>query len=504
MKNKVNRRDFLRVASAGTVGLGTAYALGAAGKRAKRPNILWVVAEDMNPWLSCYGDKILKTPTFDKMAGGGVRFDRAYVPAPVCSACRSGIITGTMQTTLGVHNHRSSRSNAWKPEHKELGMIHLPDGVKTLPELFQKAGYETFNQGKTDYNFVYDNADLYSVKDWKEAVDKGRPWFGQIQVKGGKNGKVSLENKTPVDPTDVTIPPYYPDTPEFREAYADHYANILGTDQTLKEILGKLKTDGLLENTVVFFFSDHGAPPLLRHKQFCYEGGIRVPLLADWRGNPSALRKNGSVRDDLVSGLDIAVSSLALAGIDIPGHMEGRDLFAPDHEKREFVISARDRCDFTIERIRAVTTKRFKYLRNFLTDRPYLQPQYRDGSVLMIIWKRLYAEGKLTPEAAAFVDEERPAEEFYDLENDPHEIRNLVGDPKFADELNRHRKILKEWIEETGDKGRQTESTEGLLQVMYRWGDRCVNPEYEAVRKKYGEIEKRPAAKPKRERKKKG
>jgi hypothetical protein len=168
--------------------------------------------------------------------------------------------------------------------------------------------------------------------------------------------------------------------------------------------------------------------------------------------------------------------------------MEGRDIFANDYRPREYVISARDRCDYTIEHIRAVTTERFRYLRNFLTDRPYLQPQYRDDRPVMKTWKRLYAEGKLTPEAAVFASDTRPAEELYDLHKDPHEIRNLAGDPRYAAELKRHRGILQKWMKETDDKGQYPESTEGLLQVMYRWGDKCVNPEYEAVHKKYGDV----------------
>ena len=494
MSYTLKRRDFLRATSTAALSLGLTGVLKAADKKPARPNILWIVAEDMNAWMSCYGDTLLKTPTFDAMAAGGVRFDRAYVPAPVCSACRAGIITGTMQTTLGVHNHRSSRSNTRNPDHARLGMIHLPDGVKTVPELFRRAGYATFNQGKTDYNFVYDTKALYSVGNWSEAVRQGKPWFGQIQLKGGKNGKKVLPpaDQSPVDPSKVTIPPYYPDVPEFRKAYADHYACVLGTDHSVGGILNKLKADGLLDNTIVFFFSDHGAPPLLRHKQFCYEGGIRVPLMASWKGNPRALTANGAVREDLVSLIDVAVSSLALAGIKVPAHMEGRDLFAPNHKKRQFVVGARDRCDFTIERIRAVVTRRYKYLRNFLTDRPYLQPQYRDGQVLMKTWKRLRDEGKLTPASAVFVGDKRPAEEFYDLDADPHEVKNLVGDPSHAAELKRHRKILADWMKTTDDKGQYGESTEGLLQVMSRWGERCTNPEYEAVRKKYGQIKPGP------------
>ena len=480
----MKRRDFIKVVTAGTLGFGLG-ASAKAKKKAKRPNILWLVAEDMNPWMSCYGETLIQTPTFDGMAAKGVRFGRAYVTAPVCSACRSALITGTMQTTLGVHNHRSSRSNAKNPAHKALGMIHLPKGVKTLPELFQEAGYATFNRGKTDYNFVFDNAALYSVKDWKQAEALGKPWFGQIQLKGGKNGKSVLKNKTPVSVEEVSVPPYYPDHPDFRETIADHYACALGTDQSVKVILDQLEGDGLLEDTIVFFFSDHGMPGGLRHKQFCYEGGIHIPLLIRWPKN-YPVTKPGLVIDDLVSSIDISVTSMALAGLAIPEHTEGRDVFAKDYRRRDYVISARDRCDYTIERIRAVTTKRYRYLRNFLTDRPYLQPQYRDGRAVMTTWKRLYAEGKLTPEAAAFVSDKRPAEEFYDLEKDPHEVKNLVGDPRYAGELERHRGILEKWIEETDDKGRYPESTEGLFQVMYRWRDKCVNPEYEAVRKKYG------------------
>jgi len=252
-----------------------------------------------------------------------------------------------------------------------------------------------------------------------------------------------------------------------------------------------LKSDGLLEDTIVFFFSDHGMPSGLRHKQFCYEGGIHIPLLIRWPKNFPVTRP-GLVIEDLVSSIDISVTSMALAGLKIPKHMEGRNVFATDYKPRDYVISARDRCDYTIEHIRAVTTKRYRYLRNFLTDRPYLQPQYRDGRAVMITWKRLYAEGKLTPQAAAFASDKKPAEEFYDLKKDPHEINNLVDDPKYAAELKRHRKILKDWMKETDDKGQYPESPEGILQVLYRWREKCINPEYKSVRKKYGKLPPKP------------
>ena len=316
-------------------------------KNTERMNILWIIAENMNPWMSCYGETLIKTPTFDRMAAESVRFSRAYVTAPVCSACRSALITGAMQTSHGVHNHRSSRRNTNNPDHKDLAMIHLPEGVKTIPELFQQEGYKTFNRGKTDYNFVFDNSSIYNVKDWPQAEADNKPWFGQIQLRGGKNGKASLKDKSPVSPDDVSVPPYYPDHPDFRNMIADHYACCLGTDVSVKKILDKLEADGVLEKTVVFFFSDHGMPGGLRHKQFCYEGGIHIPLLIRWPKN-YAVTKPRKVIDDQVNSIDISVTSLALAGIPIPKYMEGRDIFAKDYKPREYVVSARDRCDYTI------------------------------------------------------------------------------------------------------------------------------------------------------------
>ena len=391
---------------------------------AETPNILWIYLEDTNAWMSCYGDTVIQTPNIDALAARGVRFDRAYMPAPVCTPTRSALITGMYQTSIGAHEHYSSfriwRGNemeAWHPNHL---------GVRTLPEIFKAAGYYTFNEGKNHYNFVFSNEDLYDRKGengFKGAVDgtewTGRapdqPFFGQIQLRGGK--RADALKKT--DPNDVPVPPYYPDHPVYRREIAHHYDTILKMDEILGDIIKRLKEDGLYDNTVVFFFSDHGMK-LPRHKQFCYEGGLRVPLIAAGPGIPA-----GEVRSDLVSGLDISGATLKLAGIPIPDHMHAMDLFDNSFH-RDYVISARDRCDYTIDRIRSVTTKRYKYIRNFMTDRPYLQPNYRDEWDTFQVLKQLYKDGKLNQVQARFVSDERPAEELYDLETDPHETVNLV------------------------------------------------------------------------------
>lgn len=458
-----------------TVLLVTLAWLPAAGQQ--KPNILWIFIEDMSPWISCYGDPVNegKTPTIDALAEQGVRFTRCYVPCPVCSPCRSALITGAFQTSTGLHNHRSSRSKA--------GAIHLPEGVTTVPQLFRKAGYDTFNVGKDDYNFVYKRSDLYTSSakrrefaGWRTLKGK-KPWFGQIQLSGGKTNPSKWPDRVP--PASVTPPPYFPDNKLFKKWHAHHFDTVRQTDDHTKKIMENLKADGLLENTIVFWFTDHGNNHSVRAKQFCSEVGTHVPLIVL---GPHDRLKAGKVRKDLVSALDISATSLAMAGIPIPQYFEGANLFADDHKKRSFVISARDRCDYTIDRIRSVRTEHYRYIRNFLTDRPLLQPQYRDNRDYVQFLRKGHADGTLPKLTDQIFFGPRPAEELYDLRNDPHEINNLALKPKFEKELKRHRQILETWIKETDDKGQYPESDAGLREVLNQWKTRCVNPEYARVR----------------------
>lgn len=445
---------------------------------AGRPNILWIFIEDMSPLIGCYGDPVNtdKTPNIDALAKGGVRFSRCYVPAPVCSPCRSAMITGTYQTTTGLHNHRSSRTKA--------GAINLPAGITTIPQLFRKHGYLTFNSGKEDYNFVFENSDLYSIKGprrdfgaWRN-LPKGKPWFGQIQLAGGKSNTKKWNDK--VNPDSVTPPPYLPNTALFRKWHAHHYDTVRQTDDDTRKILANLKADDLLENTIIFWFTDHGNNHSLRAKQFCTEAGTHVPLIIS--GADKRIRA-GSVRNELTSTLDISATSLALAGIQIPSHYDGVDLFSPSFTPREYVISARDRCDYTIDYIRSVRSDRYRYIRNFLTDRPFLQPQYRDNRDYVVFLRQGHAAGTLPALTDEIFFGPRPREELYDIEQDPHEIKNLASDPAFAKVLEQHRSILAEWQLRTDDKGQYPESDAGLREVLNQWKDKCVNPEYDRVRR---------------------
>ncbi len=447
------------------------------------PNIVWIFTEDMNDWMGCYGDKTVPTPHIDRLASRGVRFDRAYMTAGVCSASRSAIALGAMQTSLGVHNHRSSRRRV--PQE----VNHLPEGVKTVYQLLREGGYYVVTQGmnKSDFNFLWNSRDLYSKvgKKYDEPLWRGRkegqPFFAQIQLKGGKNsgrftGAAEKQKQTPTDPDKVSVPPYYPDHPVIRREIAHHYDTIRQTDEEIGRIVAKLKADNLLENTIIFFWTDHGMR-LPRHKQWLYEGGIRVPLVV---AGPTL--EPGSARSDLVSGIDITATTLTLAGISKPEWMEGRPLFDPAGKPRRFVVSARDRCDYTIERVRAITTQRYKYIRNFLTDRPFMQPQYRDGRDYVEVPRRLYKEGKLNVVQSFIWSPTRVAEEFYDLKDDPHETRNLAQNPQHARKLAEHRAILAEWIKETDDKGQYPESAGSLRGVLKRWSAKAVNPEYNKAR----------------------
>ena len=270
----------------------------------------------------------------------------------------------------------------------------------------------------------------------------------------------------------------YPDIPEVREEIAHHYDCLLKTDQQVGEIIAALKRGGLYENTLIFCFSDHGYK-LHRHKQFLYEGGIQMPMMVAGLGI-----KPKQVRKDLISGIDIAPASLAAAGMKIPKHMEGADFLSADYQPRKFIVAARDRCDYTIERIRAVVTPGYKYLRNYLTDRPFMQPSYKDPWPVSKAFRSMMAKGEMNKTQLIFFGPKKQPEELYDLANDPHEIHNLANDPKHRKALAQHRKLLADWIKETGDQGQQTESNAGLLATLKRWGDKCVNPEYNRVRPK--------------------
>ena len=439
--------------------------LGANCAASDRPNIVWIIPDDMSAHFSCYGETAIETPHVDALAARGVKFTQAYVTAPVCSTCRSAFITGMYQTSIGAHHHRSGRGQL---------KIELPEHVKLVPKLFQDAGYFTTisgwpirkgRLGKTDYNFEWDRS-VYDGADWSER-DDGQPFFAQIQTPGGKlrganppgwekvqsAAEKAFGKRTPNDAVD--LPPYYPNHPDLVRDWAAYLDSVRMTDAMVGEVIARLKKEGVLDNTIVVFMTDHGISHA-RGKQFLYDEGIHVPLVIAGPGI-----EPGTVREDLVEHIDIAALSLAAAEIDVPEWMQARDILASNYQPREAVFSARDRCDETVDHIRSVRTKSFKYIRNFLPRRPYLQPnRYKDHKDILIALREWQTAGKLDDVQSLILREVRPPEDLYDLNADPHEINNLANDPDYADKLAELRERLQTWMEVTNDHGRTPESPE--------------------------------------------
>ncbi|MBI3462451.1 MAG: sulfatase [Planctomycetes bacterium] len=430
---------------------------------ADRPNILWLVAEDFGPELACYGTGQVWSPNLDGLAAEGMRFTRAYTTAPVCSASRSAFMTGMYQTTIGAHNHRSHRDDGYQ----------LPAGVRVISDWMRDAGYFTANvrqlpagvgfngTGKTDWNFTYDGQPFDSDR-WDDL--KGhQPFFAQVNFQETHR---AFRAPAKADPAKVAIPPYYPDHPVTRQDWAQYLDAASELDRKIGLILKQLAADGLAESTMVIFSGDHGQAHV-RGKQFCYEEGLHIPLIVRWPNGFAAPKnyKPGTVDDRFIEAIDIAPTMLAIAGAEKPAQMQGHILFGERTDAaRQYVFGARDRCDETVFRLRTVRDDRYRYIRNFTPDRPFLQANaYKERSYpVWNLLKELHAAGKLTPVQAVLCQPTMPAEELYDLSADPHEINNLAAsdNPEHQAALQRLRGVLEKWIEDTDDQGRYLEPPE--------------------------------------------
>jgi uncharacterized sulfatase len=441
----MNRREFVKKCVAGAGGaalVARRSPLGFSAVEERRPNVLWLIAEDFCPDLGCYGHPLVKTPNIDRLASEGARYTSAFTAAPVCSPSRSAFMTGMYQTTIGAHQHRT-------PDRKPL-----PPDVKVITDYFRDAGYFTSNcaggsyerPGKTDFNFEAKRP--FDGTDWRERKP-GQPFFAHVNF-GETHRNFRRDPENPIDPEKVEIPPYYPDHPVSRRDWADYLECAQVLDKKVGQVLRRLEEDGLADNTLVFFFGDNGRPHI-RGKQFLYEEGIHVPLIIRWPGHI----KPATVVDDLVSAIDFGPTCMSLVGIEVPTEMQGQPFLGPNAKKRDCIFAARDRCDETYDRIRCVRTKRFKYIRNFYPNFPYTLTnlyKMRQYPVLTLM-QVLYAQGKLTPDQARFMAPYRPGEELYNLQSDPHELHNLASDPDSRPVLNALRNTLNRWIEETRDQG---------------------------------------------------
>ena len=442
-------------------GIGTAGAAGVVAAGPARLNVLWLIAEDLGPHLGCDGTREVETPNLDRLAREGVRYTRFFTTAPVCSASRSAFMTGMYQTTIGAHNHRSHRDDGFA----------LPAGVRVLSDWFREAGYWTANvrqlpaacgfagTGKTDWNFTYRGRPFDSDR-WEE-LKAHQPFFAQINFTETHR---PFQAPRRAEPARVELPPWTPDHPVARADWAAYLDAVSELDRKVGRVLAQLEADGLAENTVVVFFGDNGQAHV-RGKQFCYDSGLRVPMIIRWPGavpQPRGYRA-GSVDPRLLAAIDLGPTFLDLAGHAKPAGMEGRVFLGPHAEPaRRYVFGARDRCDETVFRFRTVRDARYRYIRNFTAERPFLQAnEYKEKSYpVWNLLKELGAQGKLGPAQAMLLAPTMPEEELYDLKRDPHEVHNLAGDPAQRGELKRLRRVLDDWIVSSGDQGVALEPAE--------------------------------------------
>jgi uncharacterized sulfatase len=446
-----------------------------AAHQSHRPNIVWISTHDINPDLGCYdgvwpGAEYAHTPNLDALAARGVRFDNAFAAAPICAPARSAIITGCFPTAIGTMHMRSKAVP--------------PPEVRLLPEIFRQAGYYCTNNWFTDFQvdlpeIAFD--DCSPTAHWRNRPTADTPFFAMFHGMATHESQIYLDDDafaaatTHVsdadrhDPALAPIPPYYPDDEVFRTAWARYADLITEMDHWVGEIVAELEADGLVENTIVVFWSDHGKG-MPRAKRWPNESGLREPLLVSWPGR----LPGGQVATDIVHTMDLAPTMLALAGLEIPNSMHGVTLFEHDGTVRsqpnDFVFGGRDRQGEAEDRSRTVRDQRYRYVRNYFPDKPaMLHTEYPDRLTTWAAFRKLAsdecqqrARGELpsamTDVQRAVVAQRKPAEELYDIASDPHETRNLASDPRRRPDLERLRDALDSWIDRFGDLGVEPES----------------------------------------------
>ncbi len=415
--------------------------------KAPPPNVVLMIADDMG-FDDCgpYGNRTVRTPNLDRLARGGMRFDRAFVPASSCSPSRCSLITGRYP-----HSHGAPQLH--QP---------LPAGQPNLAALLRAAGYWTAIAGKTHlgkdalagFDVVKAGGGPSGCGQWVETLrqrPRDKPFFAWLAAFDPHRDYQAGAIPEPHRPTDVLVPPYLPDTPEVRADLAMYYDEISRLDHFVGHVLDELDRQGVANDTLVLFLSDNGRP-FPRCKTTIYDSGCRTPLIARW---PAGDVRPGSETGSLVSTIDIAPTLLGLAGAAVPAAVQGRSfaplLRDPAAKHREFVFLEKNWHDFD-DHARAVRSARYRYVRNAYRDVPMTPPADAVRSSTFQAMLKLLDAGNLPPEQRPCFTTPRPTEELYDLDTDPHELRNVVGDSRHAETLRTHRAALDEWIKETDDR----------------------------------------------------
>lgn len=452
-----------------------------------RPNILWLTCEDISPMLSMFGDSTAHTPNLDRLAARGVRFPNTFSVAGVCAPSRNCIATGMYPISIGGHNMRTMSYG----KATELRAIGLPGSygalpppeVKMMSQVFRENGYFTSNNRKEDYQLRAPKTawdDKGSKAHWRHRKDPRQPFFSIFNMEVTHESQIwqtnprhfrirphfssdtsTVEELTgvikgagrpalTVSPDDVPLPPYLVDDAPTRNDVARVYSNIEILDQQVGLLLDQLEEDGLADNTIIFFYSDHGGP-LPRQKRLLYDSGLRVPMIVAWPDD----RRAGEIDSTLFSFVDLAPTAFSLAGIELPDYLQGQAILGEQAaDARKYIFAASDRLDGFYDRIRAARDGRFKYLRNYYPERGYYLPVvYREQMNAMQSLLQGRDAGTLTDAQAQWFRKAKPAEELFDTQADPYELNNLAANPDYADKLAELRGATDEWLAEVGDLG---------------------------------------------------
>ncbi len=420
-----------------------------------RPNIVWIMLEDWGYQLSCYDEPGINTPHVDKLAAEGIRFTNAFATAPVCSPSRSAMMTGFHQNYIGANQHRTNGSGFTRQP--------LPHGIRPMTHLLQDAGYFTcfMANRKTDLNFTYEG-DLYQGEDWSER-EEGQPFFAQLTFPG-THRRWQRDSLNPIATEDVRLPPYYPQTELAKRDWANGLEAMQNVDRQVGEVLDRLEAEGLADNTLVFLIGDNGRC-MPRGKQFLYDGGIQVPIIARWPGQIEA----GQVSDAMVMTIDITKTILDVAGAQSPHPLHGANLLEAAINERDFIFAARDKMDSTHDAMRAIRSDRYKLIQNLMPERAYCQyNNYKERSYpVLALLNVMHLKGELTPEQARFMDDSKPELELYDLQADPYELHNLADDADHQALKDSLLAELEQWREEIDDQGVSEEFRQGGWPATY-------------------------------------
>jgi N-sulfoglucosamine sulfohydrolase len=440
----------------------------------KQPNILWISTEDMSPHLGCWGDPVAHTPNIDRLASQGARFTKVFTTAAISAPVRSGIITGMYQTSIGCMHMRTTSYRRSVDNPLEFTAVP-PHYVKAFTEYMRAAGYYCTNNSKTDYQFAKDPVpasiwdECSKTAHYKNRPDKKQPFFAVFNYLGTHESQNWDISKTITDPEKVVVPPYYPDNEIIRRNIARMYDNIARLDSVVGVLLADLEKEGELDNTIIFFWGDHG-DGLPRAKRWLYDSGLNIPLVIKWPGHI----KPGSIDDRLISSIDFGPTVLSMAGIPVPVHMQGIPFLGDQSgNPRDAVFAARDRVDESYDMIRSVRTKDYLYICNYYPDEPFpIWVPYLSNMPIYKEMLRLDAEGKLSGPQKSWMADSRPPEELYDVMADPYQIRNLANDPKYRKAKEDLRKRHQQWTLETGDMGHMNEPE--LVERMWPGGKQPV------------------------------